>query len=563
MPLLARALRWLGATLLGCALLVLCAYTLISHTETGRDIVRRELLARLGPLLSGQFELDRIEGLSITDIELRGLRARDPGGALVLEVASARIAISPLRLLDKELTIDRVSLRGVRMDFADFGTQHGLLAALSPRVAAPAEESESPGMALRIADIALDDVAFEADVDGVGTLGATALSARAQYRQHDSVQVDLSALRAQLVRGGQPLAEIDSARGRYASAGTPSRLSLRARIGRSQLELSAHGRLPSDPEYARAALDVSLTLDALDRDLLVALGQNALAERLRQPLRAQLRVHGSVREPRAEFSLRAPAGALEGQAQMNADKRARLELSVRDLALGELLAGAPPMRVSLSLSGTAELARAPEAIPLSVQLSAGTLDGVALPVLTADAVLSKDALHALSLNGHGYGGTLALRGDANVSGDAQGTLDLSLPDLRALPRALRAPGQMPSDGSLSLHTRVSLRHEQIDAEGTLSARGLSLSSMSLRSLDATFAARGALRAPRIRHDAARRRAAPRRARVARSLAAARRWPRSLRAHALRARAPGRTAQRARRAARGRCARGCSCPRTAP
>ena len=506
---LRRGLRWLGGGLLALGVMLVAAYLLIAHSAFGRERVRRLLLVQLEPVLAGRVELEQIARLDLGGIELRRVRARDPSGALVLTVESLAIDFDAGALLGGEPVIARIAVRGARVDLADLSARRGLVAAFTPREPAPPSPDDGPPLALRVAAIALDDVAVRLEHAQLGTLAVEKLSARAGYRQRAGViTLALHALRAELLRADQPVATLERARGHYASAGAESWLALQLRSGRSALALAARGRVPGDPEFTRAPLRASLTLDGLDRELIARLDQPALAERWLQPLRVELSVRGSAAAPHVSFALRAAAGAVAGDVRMDADKRARFALRVDALAPAELLSGIPAGRVSLALAGEAELARAPDAIPLTVRLSDAALDGQALPTLSARAELYAEGVRALQLEGKGCGGTLALSGEATFAGAARGTLALSLPSLRELPTA-RAGGigdgasffacsPMRGTGSLALQSTFSLQRGVLAVDGSLRARALAVTGTSLRALDATFAANGALATPRLK-----------------------------------------------------------------
>ncbi|MEY4544097.1 MAG: hypothetical protein RL685_292 [Pseudomonadota bacterium] len=478
-----------------------------AHTPWGRESVRLIALWQLRPLIAGEIELGEITRLDSSGLGLRRLRARDPQGSTVLELAELELDASALGLLSGELVIERIELRGVRIGLAQLTTERGLLAAFAPRSPRPPEpEPPAPQPPhIVLSQIVLDDVAVEAELPDLGRVSVQRLSARASFRQSETLELDLDSLASELWRDGLLLVQLESAQGRYVSTGAPSRLALVLQAAGSRWQLEGSGRLPGDAEFETAPLALSLQAQGIDAGLLAALGRPAWGEGWTQPLALQLALSGSAATPSAELTATAPAGTLRLTASLDAARHAQLSLSTPGLALAQAYQGLPAGALQGTLTAEAQLNDAPLAaqlehasgVPVQLRFRQGRLDSAVLPELMLSARLLADRVRELELRLQGDEGTLELRGEAQLSGQGQGSLRLALPHLERLPRLPSLGLPAFAGGALELRSHLELQQARLSAQGTLSVLRLALPQTTLDSLQAAFQVSGDLALPRL------------------------------------------------------------------
>jgi autotransporter translocation and assembly factor TamB len=491
---LRRALRLLLRSAAGLLALALAGYLIACQTGWGRERVRLLALAQLGPLFAGRINVGEISRLALSGIRLRDLTVFDPSGNQVLALAELELDWSPLGLLSGELVLGRLALRSGRIDLADLSAQHGLLAALPAVAAAPEPPVRKPPLRLRLAELSLAGLELSAEVPGAGVLAARNLAVQASYRQGGAIELELASLSAELRRDGHDLGRIDSAAGRYVSAGAPSMLRLAGQLAGARLRLEATSRVPGDPGFEDAPLQLSAQLERLDAATLTALGQAEWAAALRQVLDVQVEVTGSARAPQGTFTIRSAAGVVRGQALLTAERVARLRVSAEELALAEWVAGLPAGRLQGTLTGEAALSESGR-VPVQLRFSEGHYDELTLPELSARARVSGRQLRELAIELHGYEGSLTVAGEASLDGDVRADIALSLPRLDQLPRWPGLP--VPAGGALTLRSGVELQQGQLHARGTLALGALQLPALSLAALHSDFELEGDLLAPSL------------------------------------------------------------------
>jgi autotransporter translocation and assembly factor TamB len=490
---LSRALRLLLRSGAGLLALALAAYLVVCQTSWGRERVRRIALAQLAPLFAGRIRVAEISRLALSGIALRELAVFDPSGSEVLALPQLELDWSPLGLLSGELVLGRLALVSGRIDLADLSARRGLLAAFSATSAAPEPPAAAP-LRVRLAELSVDGLELSGEVAGVGVLGARNLALRASYRQAATIELELASLSAELLRDGRELGRVDSAAGRYASAGAPSTLRLAAQLADTRLQLEATSRLPGDPDFDDAPLQLSARLERLDAATLTALGQAEWASALRPALDVQIAVTGSARAPQGTFTISSLAGVVRGQAALTPERVARLRVSAEGLALAELLAGLPAGRLQGTLTGEAALSES-GGVPVQLRFSEGRYDELALPQASARARWSGRQLRELAIELQGYDGQLTIKGEASLDGDARAEVALALPRLDRLPRWPSAP--LPASGALALRSGVELEQGRLHARGTLTLRALQLPPVSLGAVHSDFELQGALLAPSL------------------------------------------------------------------
>ncbi len=498
--LLLAALGVLGALGLGLGALLLAL-----HTGWGRESVRLIALAQLGPLLAGEITVTELTRLNGSGLGLRGLRARDPHGTSVLELAELEVDLSLLGLLAGRRVIERVELRGLRADLAQLTAERGLLAAFAPRTPSPPEPAQPAPEPLRLtlSQLVLAEVEVSAELPELGQVAVRHLDARAALQLDDTITAELEQLSTELWRAGSRLGALESARGRYVSAGAPSSLALVLELAGSRWQLEGSGLLPGDAAFETAPLALQLTARDIDARLPAALGHPEWGEGWAQPLALQLALSGSAGTPRAELSATTPAGELHASASLNAERHAQLSLSTAGLALARAYAALPAGTLQGTLTARAQLNDAPlaqqleqpEGVPVQLRFSAGRLDEAALPELSLELRLLAQGVRELWLQLKGDEGTLELRGEADRSGQGRGSLRLALPHLERLPRVPALPRF--ASGALELRSDFALERAQLSAQGTLSLAQLALPGTALDSLQASFRVAGDVALPRL------------------------------------------------------------------
>lgn len=498
-----RAVLIFGVVVLTLLGLLAGVYAFATQTAWGRERVRALVLPQLAPLFAGSLSVGEIADVSLglDRIVLVDVEARDPTGAVVLKVRRLSVRIAPLPLLDLQVRIADAQIEAPFVDLSDLGEERGLVAAFLPppsdEPAAPEPDTPSPPVGVRIDRFAIHAGVFSADVPELGQLGASGIEASGRFELAEAVTVEVERLRSSVLRKGEEVGAIEALSGRVVTEGAASHVRLRARLADSPIQVHGEARLPSDPDFAASELKLHAEVGHVDGALLALVDQGEALRGLAGPVDVEADLSGTGGAPRAAFVLRARGGRIDGQASLSEQGHAEVTLSGRDLALSELHSDLPTARVSAQLRATAELEDADEGVPVSLGLEQARWNGTRLPELKAQARLSEDAARGLTLDASGYGGHLRARGQVDFDGRARATVDLSLPSLARLPRALRGELDPDCDGHLSLHARLTLRERQLSAKGTLETRNLRLRDLEASALDASFDASGEATAPRI------------------------------------------------------------------
>ena len=511
--LLVRVLGWAAALVAGAVALAFGLYLLACHSAWGRERVRRLAISQLRPVFAGQISVAEISRLGLSGISLREILVREPSGNSVLTLGQLDLDWSPLALLSGELEVAQLRLQSGSVDLGDLSARRGLLAAFYLTKVAQEPAAEPRPLRLRLAEISVTGLELSVEVAGFGVVLARKLSAQASYRQAEQTELALARLSALVLRDGQALGGIDAASGHYASAGAPSQLTLTGSLAGAGLRLEAAGRLPGDPAFEDAPLQLSLDLVQLAQETFAALGYAEWGGTLRQPLAAHVDVTGSARAPRATFALRAAAGAVQGEVALTPERRVELHVSTPGVSLGALLAGLPPGRLRGTLTGEASLS-APGGVPITLGFSDGRYDDLVLPEASAHARWSGAQLDPLAIELKGYDGSLTLDGAADFRGNVRAQLALKLPQLERLPQVAQLPPR--PQGALELRSELELQSGKLTASGTLELRALVLAGQKIRDpaldpsapgplgpfslarLDSTFDVAGEPLAPRVR-----------------------------------------------------------------
>jgi autotransporter translocation and assembly factor TamB len=409
------AARWLAIAVIGAVALAVSVYAAVTQTALGREQLRTLALEQLHAALHGRFALRELERVGLDGVALRGLTVRDPAGAQVLAVDSLVVELAPFAALSGEIAVPRVVIAGAQVDLADLGARRGLIAAFAPREPEPAADdraAQPPRISVRA--IELDRVSVRAELADFGRVAVSELALRASFALHGSARAELSALSARLARDGNALGVIESARGRWVERGAPSELALRARLAETALELQASGRMPGDPEFARAPVALTLRADAIDARLLAALGQPAAAEQLRAPVRVALSARGVPDALDTRLQVTAGADSVHIDAWLLDRDRVSLTVRTDGVTPARLWTDAPGQRIALALDASFALAGAPERVPFTLDVTRASLDGSALPELHAQGRIEGERVLDLQLRAHGHGAQLELHGEAGA-----------------------------------------------------------------------------------------------------------------------------------------------------
>ncbi len=463
----------LGTGLLGVLLLV---------SEPGNDWARDQIVAR-APIPKGKLEIERLRFNLLDELELRGVSLRDAHGRELVGFDRLLLRYDLLGVLDRRLRVDELRLEGPRVDLqARPDGELDLLVALG--LDGPSEDTGPAepwaGLAGRVevatAQISQGDLRYRAE--GLDLhLEELGLSLGALVEGRTAKLEDL-ALAARLASPGDRRLTLEGDAGLV--NGDLDLAGLRLALGSTRL--AAEGRVGA--VETRPELGLSLDLD-LNPDDLHALA--AMDPVLRQGLQAQLELQGPLDALEASLDLRALAG--EASLKARADVLASpltwaLDLDTPGLELGELLL---PVTERTRLVGAWHLegtgtgwpelpgAQDPDLIRATVHLEGGdqVLWGEPVRDLRLDARVDagKVAMERLSAR-HAVGGLVA-EGDVDVpAGKADLQTRVSLPDLGALARygledlggAARYQGRVRADWSGEV--------AEVDVSGTLEASGL-------------------------------------------------------------------------------------------
>jgi autotransporter translocation and assembly factor TamB len=422
------------------ALLALSVLALFLSSEAGRQRLLVWLVPEVNRHIAGRVAVAELAELGLSSVVLRGVSVQAPAGNEVLAVGELRLEPELSRLLHGEWVVTRLAIERARVDLsAPDDPERGLLGAFASRDGAASEAPEQAGPAplptLRIALLSVRELHVELPV--VPALGLSSLQHLALDASFSSA--DSAAL--ELQRLETELWRASEELGRVTlqaslnSAGAPSKVTLDGTLGKSALRAGVVSHYARGEDWRQAPLRAAVALRSFDAGTLARL----LADpELAQAFPGALTLELDVDKPRAAPGTR---------------------LAVRALP--------------------------DEASPL--------------PTLSASATLAGEELSELVLELSDEHSNVAVRGHANLAGQARLALEADL-DLTSSVQLARAFGVAAPDATGRIQAQLALdRDDSVGAaiRGTVRAERIVLADLDVDSLSAEVDVSGPLTSPRV------------------------------------------------------------------
>lgn len=446
--------------LLGAVGALLLSVYLHFFSPAARELVRVEVLAFLNPTLRGDIGIEEIARLTPRHIVVEGITVRAPDGREV--VALDRVEVWPdlLALVRGTIGFGGVSIRGglVRLLTTEDG---GLAIAAAFEPTEPTPEDDAPPTPVRIDELAVDDLAVEVpDLP----FGVQELRLRASLALVETLSLHILEGGAALV-GDEAAAALAFEESRLRlGPGERSNASLVLTTGGDRIAVTAEARLPDEDVGHPLAFDARVRLDPLSNATLRWAGLEDPP--LAGPVRGEISAKGTPSAASLAARIRTPGGPVSLDAHLRGPERLEIALATENLALDELLADGPSMRVGGRVEADVRsLADAPRRV--RVEARDLRVDEFALPTLLARAVVEEDAIVLEELRAPSLHGSLALEGRVGFDGSADVRLDARAVQLGREPNVRRL---MPSLAG-RLDARVHARIPAENARGEMSVRG--------------------------------------------------------------------------------------------
>jgi hypothetical protein len=501
----AHALGWFGVA----ALALVGSALAHARTPLFRRAVADTASDWLSRELAGDIAIGRIDRLDPDGVVLRHVVVHDARGRRVLVADRLEATPDVPALLRGEVAFRRVALRHGTVRLITEGDDPIPTVETSFLPATPSTTpSTGPSPTVRLREIVLDDVLAWGDVPGVAGLRAEHLAARGSLSfVRDELALRLRDVRADVQRPYRPpltlhdgygLITNDSQRAvelhasftsRPASPREPDRVRARVRV------FTPEGADPDSPSQ----VEVIVHADPVSAELLTSIGVPGLDALRLDAVRGWASLRGVPDDLRAQASLDSAAGHVDAEARIRPGVALDVDARMRALALEELVAGAPPLRLGGRGSVSISLDPAGLADPtFRAVLEPFLFDTWAVPAITAEGAIEPARIRLDRLDMPDAGGTIAGRGLVYFDGALDVDVRARVPQIARDPNVRRLmPGARASLDTV-LHATVTAGPEpQIDVRGHLDLGGLRVPYVTAERVRATGSLRGDPRKPEV------------------------------------------------------------------
>jgi autotransporter translocation and assembly factor TamB len=461
---LGKALFW---TLAGLVVLMASTLGLGLGTSPGRAFVVRAGLGIANKELPGTLELEALERIDLSRIELRGIVVRDAQGEVVARAQSLTIDYLWREIVRGRYILENVVLTRAWVDLGTLGeSERGIISAFVDPDAPPSPPSSAalPYVEVKRAAVRQSFVHLPS-LPKLGSIDIRQFDAEGRFVLDGSPFVNLSSCSFALERKDRPLGRLKSLQAVWQAGGT-STAAFELELLSSRLGAQARGVLPTEPGYADEPLEIRLSAqNIVARDLGELFQESELASSFEHAIDLELRVSGTPKNAAAELDVRTSGGALFVKARAEEFQRIELNLQTAGLRAQKVRKELPPEPLDIDVTTRAN-AHDPSAIQLELDLSRGRLGEHELPQIKASAVLGpkdlrqilvalKDGPSRAQVEGQlGFDGSFAL----------ESQLELASPTLATAGRLAGVPGKAAG----TVNATFNLRRE---AEGQLAGRG--------------------------------------------------------------------------------------------
>jgi hypothetical protein len=442
-----RVTRLSGETLVWAlvATVVLVASGLFhAQTRLGREVTVLLLEEALDELLAGRIAIDHFESLRLRRVVARGVEIYDPQGRLVIRASRVEARVDVQALLTGRIRVAYARLdRGdVRLYLTEGGDGVSLVEAFA--LADPPDPDAPAGDPVEVVvdGITLRDVRVSGDVPGFAGLHAEELDVLGRMTIDDSFAVQVFEGEGWLTGPFEGRTRIVSVNGSF-DADPLHGTHWFARLERGDDTVRARVRYWQPGPTEEERLDLRVALEPLRIRTLEEMGIPGM-ETLSGTVQGTASLGGPISDLVIEGRLRSEAGRVDLSGAIPAGEAVRLAARTQGLDLERLVPAAP----ALHLVGEASIAFEPPPSDgeggvqrITARIDPTSVAGVALPELTAEAVLLEDALRIESLESDHLGGHIDAAGRVGYDGAIDVEVQARLPDVGRDPNVrAAAPG---------------------------------------------------------------------------------------------------------------------------
>lgn len=466
----ARIWRYFKRLALGVALLLALlvgTLTWLTQSASGRARLLALALGQAKASLPGHIEVRELSRLEPSGIELRGVRVRDPSGAIVAELEQLSVELDPAEIVRGRIVLPEVTLAQGELDLRTLGdAKRGLIAAFVDPAAPKTPPSPGPPPYVSVRRIAVRQLDVRAPPLGpLGQLDVKEIAIDASFELDETPAAVVRQLTARFEREDKPLGKLSELSGALGRGREPSTLALKMQVSGIDVELEAELTLPPERSWQREPLSASLRVQGVSSSRLASLlSQPELEQAFAGEVGLELEATGSVERLLLGADVVSPAGHFSLSARSDELRQAAATLTTRGFRPSLLRPDLPDRRLSLTLAVEADATDAAR-IPVSLGLS-GELDTTALPSVELTGTVTPTSVQSFDLRARDGQSRLRARGTADFNGAAALELEADVAPA-SFDKWLEFSGQK-LDARGQLHAALAVK---LDAQQKLEARG--------------------------------------------------------------------------------------------
>ncbi len=456
--------------------------------------------------IAGELEIGELREVNFEQVVAESVIVRDPQGREVIRIARLTAWPDLDALWSGTIRVDRAHARGAEVTLYVSGEENNHISLADSFLPARPPQGPRRQPPLVIVDqIVVDDVLLRGDVPGYSGLRVEDIRLEGRVTAQNDVRFDVWDGRGTMTGPYAGRTQIERITGHYSTDLRGDGLDAYARARRGDDRVRARIQLHAvDPDPA--APPVMDLLVAAEPVRISTLAEMEVAPGL-DGLEATMRGHARLYGPTNDLRLRADIGTEAGRVQVRGHLPSGgplvLEGDTDRLALARLVPRAP----ATTLAGRARITLSPEhdgsgeLRQLRAELSPATVNNIAVPGFTMDAVLEDDAIVVTDLDATHAGGETLARGRIGFDGSMDVHVSTELPNIGADPNVRRVAPDARGSLSGEVDLRADAGGENLAVDARLAMRGVRYGAVRADRLTVRGRASGSLPAPTLRAQA--------------------------------------------------------------
>lgn len=338
-----------------------------------RGFARGVVESQLASLLTGEVQIDKVDALDFGSVSATGVRIVDARGRVVLTAQHLELDYNLYELAQGRLRFTRGHIRDASIHaYASENAVTTLFEALIPK-----ESSDGGPSALEIFfdNLHIENATLHGNVPGLSGIEAESFEIRGHIAIRERFEAKLERISGKLTGPFALPFEVQHATTHVLLAPLKVTTFARLRVNEDNLHVAMTYEVP---EAAEDQLELVVVASPATSDLLSAFNLS-IASSVISKFEGSARLQGPLNQLRYSAALKTDGGPLVFRGTLAAQDDLTVHVETDGLALADVLAYFPPVRIAVSVD-----AKAPKEGPITLNAHAPWLDVFGVPIENVD-----------------------------------------------------------------------------------------------------------------------------------------------------------------------------------